>query len=61
VDEVPREVLQRLAADNELDVELYRYGKELFRQQLAAYGPELERDMAELGRRNLLYRARATV
>jgi hypothetical protein len=57
--EVPREVINRLTADNELDVALYAYGKSLFQEQLRTYGPELGADMEALGRRNVLYRSRA--
>jgi len=55
--EVPREVILRLAADNELDVALYAYGKSQFQEQLRAYGPSLEDDMESLGRRNVLSRS----
>jgi hypothetical protein len=57
--EISRDVILRLAADNELDVELYRFGQTLFRKQLEAYGSDLRRDMDELGRRNLAYRSRS--
>jgi hypothetical protein len=58
ITDVPQDVVLRLAADNELDVELYRYARALFKNQLETYGPELEQDMLELGKRNLLFRSR---
>lgn len=56
--DIPRDVILRLAADNELDVALYRYAQGLFKNQLEAYGPELEKDMVDLGKRNVLFRSR---
>lgn len=56
--DVPRDVILRLAADNELDVELIKYAQGLFKKQLKAYGPELEKDMMELGKRNVAFRSR---
>jgi hypothetical protein len=57
--DIPRGVLRDLAADNSLDVALYRFAGKLFEERLAAYGPGLEEDMALLGRRNLVFRAAA--
>lgn len=59
MEEVPREVILRLAADNELDVALYAHGRSLFEEQLRVYGPKMAEDMESLGRRNVLYRTRA--
>lgn len=58
-EEVPPEVVRRLAEDNELDLALYRFATDLFANQLEAYGPELEQDMLDLGRRNMAMRATA--
>jgi hypothetical protein len=56
--EVPLDVVQRLAEDNRLDVDLYRFACSIFEEQLQAYGPELEKDMIALGKRNLAVRSR---
>jgi hypothetical protein len=42
-DVLPPAVLQRIAAENELDAALYAYAQELFAQQIQAYGPGLSR------------------
>jgi len=42
-DALPEAILQRIAAENELDAALYAYAQELFAQQIQAYGPGLSR------------------
>lgn len=59
MNEVPVDVVHRLADDNRLDVELYGYARTLFQDQCAAYGPDFQQDYMELGRRNQAFRAAA--
>jgi hypothetical protein len=42
---IPVEILRQIEADNALDMALYEYARELFEEQIAAYGSSFERDL----------------
>jgi len=49
------ETIRTIQAYNEMDDDLYRYGKELFQEQIALQGETLEKDVGRFQRINSLF------
>jgi hypothetical protein len=54
-EEIPLETLRVLQENNRLDVELYRYAEELFREQLRAQARSFENELQRFKRLNGAY------
>jgi hypothetical protein len=54
-EELPRETLRVLQAHNQLDLELYRYAKELFQDRIQAQGPSFENQLQRFRKLNTTY------
>jgi glycosyltransferase involved in cell wall biosynthesis len=52
LDEIPASSRELIREKNSLDVELHAFARELFEEQLSAYGPGLTDDLAYLGERS---------
>jgi hypothetical protein len=54
-EDIPRETLRVIQAYNELDIDLYRYGKELFQEQVHLQGVSLEKELRMFRKLNASY------
>jgi Sulfotransferase family len=54
-DEFPQETLHVIQANNELDLELYRYAKKLFQEQIRSQSPSFENELQRFKKLNGAY------
>jgi Galactose-3-O-sulfotransferase len=53
--EISQETLYAIQANNELDLELYRYGKKLFQEQIGSQSPSFENELQRFRKLNGTY------
>jgi hypothetical protein len=56
VDRLSPDIRAVIQAHNALDVELFEYARDRFRQQLAEYADDFERELRRFRRLNAIYR-----
>jgi glycosyltransferase involved in cell wall biosynthesis len=54
-DELPQETLDVIQANNELDLELYRYAEKLFQEQIGSQSPSFENELQRFRKLNGIY------